>query len=95
MEGMSGRAPIFWRIVSKGAQEAASNPSTTPVREEPAASGGATLRIRSSIVAAIAVVSSFALFAPTAHAAGSVCYSAQVTVNGSDVVNQAACHDLP
>lgn len=53
------------------------------------------MRIRTSIAAVVAVVSSFALFAPAAHAAGSVCYSAQVTVNGGDVVNQAACHDLP
>lgn len=52
------------------------------------------LRFRTSIAAVVAVVSSFALFAPTAHASG-VCYSVQVTVNGGDVVNEAGCQDLP
>src|SRR5688500_10130998 len=53
------------------------------------------LRIRTSIAAVVAVVSSLGLLAPAAQAAGSVCYSAQVTVNGGDFVNEAACHDLP
>jgi hypothetical protein len=52
------------------------------------------LKIRSSIVAAVAVISSLGLLAPAAHAGGSVCYSATVTVNG-ETTSQAGCQELP
>lgn len=53
------------------------------------------LKIRTLIASAVIGVSSLALIVPSAHASGSVCYSAQVTVNGDDVVNQAGCQELP
>ena len=71
------------------------NTPILPVRGEPGIYKEGQLKLRTSIAAAVAVVSSFALFVPSAHAAGSVCYSVQVTANGSDVVNQAGCQDLP
>jgi len=53
------------------------------------------MKIRSVISAAVLALSSLALIAPAAQAGGSVCYSAQVTVNGADQVNEAGCHELP
>lgn len=53
------------------------------------------MKIRTLIAAVVAALSSFALMAPPAHAAGSVCYYVYVGVNGEAVVNEAACHDLP
>jgi type 1 fimbria pilin len=50
------------------------------------------LKLRSSIVAAIAVISSFALVAPAS--ASEVCYDVNVNVNGQ-VISQAGCQDLP
>jgi hypothetical protein len=52
------------------------------------------LKIRSMLVAAVAVVSSFALLAPAAHASGSACYSVHIQVN-DQVVDQAGCQELP
>ena len=52
------------------------------------------MKIRTSIAALVAVVSSFALFAPTAHASAA-CYSVHVVANGADVVNEAGCVALP
>lgn len=47
------------------------------------------MKIRSFIVSAVAVISSFALLAPAANAA--VCYSVTVNLNGDTVVNETAC----
>lgn len=47
------------------------------------------MKIRSFIVAAVAVISSFALLAPAANAA--VCYSATVNLNGQTLVDETAC----
>ena len=46
------------------------------------------------IVSVVAAFSAVVMVAPVAHA-GSACYSVQATVNGSDVVNEAGCVDLP
>ena len=46
------------------------------------------------IVSVVAAFSTIVMVAP-AHAGGSACYSVQATVNGSDVVNEAGCTDLP
>lgn len=46
------------------------------------------------LAAALAVLSA-AGFATSASAAGQVCHSVQVTVNGQDAVNDAGCADLP
>ena len=53
------------------------------------------LRIRTSIAAVVAVVSSLGLLAPAANAAGSACASVYVAVNGGEVVNQTVCQELP
>ena len=53
------------------------------------------MKVRSVLTAAVMALSSLALLAPSAHAGGSVCYSAQVTVNGADQVNESGCHTLP
>ena len=45
-------------------------------------------------ITALAAVASFAASVPSAQAS-EACYSVQVNVNGSDVVNQAGCQDLP
>jgi len=56
-------------------------------------SEGVHLKIRASIVAVVAAISSFALLAP-AHAGGEVCYDVNVNVNGQ-VISQAGCQQLP
>jgi hypothetical protein len=53
------------------------------------------MKVRAMVVTALTALGSLALLAPQAHAAGEVCYSVQVTVNGSDAVNEAGCQALP
>ena len=53
------------------------------------------MKLRTAIVSAALAVGSLVALAPQAHAGATVCYSAQVTVNGGDVVNEAACHSTP
>jgi hypothetical protein len=53
------------------------------------------MKVRAVIVAVIAALSSVALLIPQAHAAGQACYSVHVVANGSDVVNEAGCVELP
>ena len=50
------------------------------------------MRVRASIVAAIAVISSFALVAPAS--ASQVCYDVYANVNGQEF-SQAGCQELP
>ena len=51
------------------------------------------LKIRAAIVSVVAVISSLALVVPAT--AGSVCYDVQANVNGSEVVNEQGCQELP
>jgi hypothetical protein len=53
------------------------------------------LKIRAAIVSVVAVVSSLGLLAPSAQAAGQVCYDVQVNAQGQSVVSQSGCQDLP
>jgi hypothetical protein len=50
------------------------------------------LKLRASIVAAVAIISSFALVAPAS--ASEVCYDVNVNVNGQ-TFSQAGCQELP
>ena len=80
------RKLVEWGRSSKGVDGRGANPAGqigAIFREE------VDLKIRSFIVAAVAVISSFALLAPAANAA--VCYSATVNLNGDTVVNEAGC----
>jgi hypothetical protein len=43
----------------------------------------------------IGTLSVLGALAPTAGAAGQFCYDLQVNANGSQVVNQVGCQDLP
>ena len=73
----------------QGRRETAQAGSLHPTRE------GAHLR-KLVLSAVVALSTAGALAAPAAAApAASVCGSIQVTVNGSDVVNQATCQVLP
>jgi hypothetical protein len=53
------------------------------------------LKLRATIIAVLAALSSLALLVPHAHASGQACYSVHVAANGSDVVNEAGCVDIP
>jgi hypothetical protein len=56
--------------------------------------GEDALKLR-KIATAVAVISSFALLTPAAHASGQVCYDVQVAVGDQSPVSQAGCIDLP
>ena len=43
----------------------------------------------------IVALSAVGAFSSTASAAGQFCYDVQVNANGSSVVNQVGCQDLP
>ncbi len=43
----------------------------------------------------ISAFSALGLFASTAGAAGQFCYDVQVNANGTSIVNQVGCQDLP
>jgi hypothetical protein len=43
----------------------------------------------------IGALSAIGLFAPSAGAAGQLCYDVQVNAAGQSVINQAGCQDLP
>jgi hypothetical protein len=43
----------------------------------------------------IGALSALGLFAPTAGAAGTICYDIQVNAAGQSVVSQAGCQELP
>ena len=51
------------------------------------------MTIRAAVVSAGVVIGSLALVAPAT--AGQVCYEVQATVNGSEVINEQGCQELP
>jgi len=46
-------------------------------------------------VLTVTAFSAMGLFASSAGAAGKVCFDVKVTANGTEVVNQAGCQELP
>ena len=52
------------------------------------------MRIR-RVVSVLAAFASIALLAPSASAAGQVCYDVDVNVNGQQIADESGCVDLP
>ena len=51
--------------------------------------------MRSAVSEHIAALTALGAFSSTASAAGQFCYDLQVNANGTEVVNQVGCQELP